>query len=70
MLKIHYIKLFWFYLMHAVWPEKIAKCLKKVAKNDFTRKMIDFDTLQKLPKKGDSGKLIVAKGFKNLPKVQ
>ena len=71
MLKIHYIKLFWFYLMHAVWPEKIAKCLKKVAKNDFTRKMIDFDTLQKLPKfVEDLGKLIVAKDFKKLPKVQ
>ena len=28
-------------------------------------------TLQKLPKNvGDLGKLIVAKGFKNLPKVQ
>ena len=33
--------------------------------------MIDFDTLQKLPKNvRDLGKLIVAKGFKKLPKVQ
>ena len=33
--------------------------------------MIDFDTLQKMPKNvGDLGKLIVAIGFKNLPKVQ
>ena len=33
--------------------------------------MIDFDTLQKLPKNvGDLGKLIVAKGFKKLPEVQ
>ena len=33
-------------------------------KNDFTRKMIDFDTLQKLPKNvGNLGKLIAAKGF-------
>ena len=33
--------------------------------------MIDFDTLQKLPKNvGDLGKLIAAKGFKKLPKVQ
>ena len=33
--------------------------------------MIDFNTLQKLPKNvGDLGKLIVAKGFKKLPKVQ
>ena len=43
----------------------------KVAQNDFTIKMIDFVTLQKLPKNvGDLGKLIIAKGFKNLPKVQ
>ena len=40
-------------------------------KNDFTRKIIDFDTFKKLPKNvGDLGKLIVAKGFKKLPKVQ
>ena len=33
--------------------------------------MIDFDNLQKLPKNvEDLLKLIVAKGFKNLPKVQ
>ena len=33
--------------------------------------MIDLKGLQKLPKNvGDLGKLIVAKGFKNLPKVQ
>ena len=33
--------------------------------------MIDFDTLTKLVKNvGDSGKLFVAKDFKNLPKVQ
>ena len=33
--------------------------------------MNDFDTLQKLPKNvGDLDKLIVAKGFKKLPKVQ
>ena len=43
----------------------------KVAQNDFTRKMIDFDTFTKLPKNvGDLGKLIVAKSFKKLPKVQ
>ena len=48
--------------------KKIAKCLKKLPKNDFTRKMID---LQKLPLNfGDLGKLIIARGFKNLPKVQ
>ena len=33
--------------------------------------MIYFDTLQKMPKNvGDLGKLIVAKGFKKLPKVK
>ena len=42
-----------------------------MTQKDFTRKIIDFLTpLQKLPKNvGDLGKLIVAKGFKNLPKV-
>ena len=40
-------------------------------KNDFTRKMIDFDTLTKKPKNvGDLGKSIVAKDFKKLSKVQ
>ena len=44
---------------------------KKLPKNDFTRKMIDFDTLQKLPKNVEVlGKLIVTDGFKKLPKVQ
>ena len=43
----------------------------KVAKNDFTRKRIILSPLQKLPKNvRDLGKLIVAKGFKKLPKVQ
>ena len=47
-----------------VWPEKIAK-------NDFTIKIKDIDTFTKLPKNvGNLGKLIVAKGFKSLPKVQ
>ena len=45
-----------------------AKSLQKLPKNDFARKIRD---LQKLPKNGgDWGKLIVAKGFKKLPKVQ
>ena len=43
------------------------KKLPNVYKNDFTRKMIDFDTLPKTV--GDLGKLILAIGFKNLPKV-
>ena len=50
---------------------KIAKCLKKFPKNGFSRKMIYFDTYTKLTKNGkDWGKLIVARGFKKLPKVQ
>ena len=54
-----------------VWPEKIAKCLQKLPKNDFTRKMIDLTPFQKLPKNvRDLDKLIVAKGFKKLTKVQ
>ena len=33
--------------------------------------MVDFNTFKKLPKNvGDLDKLIVAKGFKKLPKVQ
>ena len=40
-------------------------------KTDFTWKMIDFDAFTKLPKNvGDLGKLILAKGFKKLPKVK
>ena len=40
-------------------------------KNDFTRKIKDFDTFAKLPNNvGNLGKLIVAKGFKKWPKVQ
>ena len=40
----------------------------KVAKNDFTRKIKDFDTFTNIV--GDLGKFIVAEGFKKLPKVQ
>ena len=44
---------------------------KKSPKIDFTRKIEDFDILQKsLRLWADLGKLIVAKGFKKLPKVQ
>ena len=40
-------------------------------KNDFTKKFKILTPLQKLPKNvGDLGKLIVAKGFEKLPKVQ
>ena len=43
----------------------------KVAQNDFTNKIKDLTTLQKLPKNvRDLGILIVAKGFEKLLKVQ
>ena len=54
----------------AVWPKKIVKRLQKLPKNDFTRKIKEFDTFTKIAKNvWDLGKLIVAKGFKKLPKV-
>ena len=57
--------------VQAVWPEKIAKCLLKLPKHDFTKKWLILTLLQKLPKNvRDLGKLIVAKGFKKFPKVQ
>ena len=60
-----------FYLPTSVTRKKSPNVYKKLPKNDFTRKMIDFNTLQKLPKNvGDLGKFIVAKGFKKLLKVQ
>ena len=31
-----------------VWPEKNRQMSIKVAQNDFTRKMIDFDTFRKI----------------------
>ena len=40
-------------------------------KNDFTRKMIDFDTFTKIALEyGDFGKLNVAKAFKKCPKCK
>ena len=52
----------------SVWPKIIAKCLQKLPKNDFTRKMIPF---KKLPRNvGYLGKLIMAQGFEWLPQVQ
>ena len=57
--------------LKSVWPEKNRQMFIKVAQKDFTRKMIDFDTFTKFLKNvRDLGKLIVAKGFKKLPKVQ
>ena len=43
----------------------------KIAKNDLSRKKQILKPLQKLPKNvGDLGKIIGAKGFQNVPKVQ
>ena len=53
--------------LDVVWPDKNRQMSIKVAK---IWCMI-LTPLQKLPKNvGDLGKLIVAKGFKDLPKVQ
>ena len=51
---------------------KIAKCLyKSCPKMISLEKWMILTPLQKLPKNGeDRGNLIVAKGFKKLPKVQ
>ena len=43
----------------------------KVAKNDFTRKLIDFDTFTKIANNVcDLGKIIASNGFERSPKVQ
>ena len=53
----------------ALWPEKNAKCLQKLPKNDFTRKKIDFNIFTKIAQ--DFGRFgQIAKGFKKLPKKQ
>ena len=40
----------------------------KVAKNDFTREIQDFDTFTRIAEEcGQFGKIIVAKGFKRCP---
>ena len=45
--------------------KKFAKCLLKLPKNDFTRKMIDFDTFTKIAKEcGRFGQ--IAKGLKKV----
>ena len=58
-------------IIGSVTRKKSPNVYKSCPINYFCRKMIDFDTFTKLPKNvGDLGKLIVAKGFKKLPKVQ
>ena len=55
----------------SVWPEKNRQKSIKVAQKSFHKKRLILESLQKLPKNvGDLGKLIDAKGFKRLPKVQ
>ena len=58
--------------MHQVWPAKSRQMSKVVAQKWFHKKNERFLThLQKLPKNvSDLGKIIVATGFKKLPKVQ
>ena len=34
--------------LESEWPEKIAKYLEKLPKNDFIRKIIDFNTSTKI----------------------
>ena len=55
-----------------VWPEKNPKMSIKVSQKFISlEKWYILTPLQKLPKNvGDLGNLIVAKGVKNLPKVQ
>ena len=54
----------------AVWPVRNCQMSIKVAEKGFHYKKI-LTPSQKLPKKvEDLGKLIVAKGFEKLPKVQ
>ena len=51
--------------------QKKCPMSKKLPKMISLEKWLILTPLQKLPKNvGDLGKLIVAKGFKNLPKVQ
>ena len=59
------------YKHHLSLVSSVTRKILPVAQNDFTRKMIDFNTFTKLPKnEGDLSKLVVTKGFKKLPKVQ
>ena len=58
-------------LYWSVWPVQSSQMSIKVAKNDFTWKIKDFDTFKKLPNNvGDLGKTIAATSFEKLPKVQ
>ena len=51
--------------------KKLPNVYKSFPKNDFTRKIKDFDKFTKKDKNvGDLGKLIVGIGFEKSPKVQ
>ena len=54
-----------------VWPKKLPNVYKSCPKIISLEKLKILTSLQKLPKNvGYLGKLIVAKGFEKLPKVQ
>ena len=55
----------------SVTSKKSPNVYKSCPKNDFTRKMKDFDNFTKIALNvGGLGKIIVATGFEKLPKVQ
>ena len=55
----------------SVTSKKLVNVYKSCSKMISLEKLMIFTTLQKLPKNiGDLGKLIVAKCFEKLPKVQ
>ena len=55
----------------SVTSKKSPNVYQSEPKNDFTRKMKDFDTFEKMSKNvGNLGKIIVDSGFEKLPKVQ
>ena len=55
----------------SVTSKKSPNVYKKWPKNDFTRKLKDFDSCIKLPLNVvNLGKIIVDAGFEKLPKVQ
>ena len=57
--------------LQAVWPEKLPNVYKSCLKIISVEKWYILTPKQKMPKNvGDLDKIIVAKGFKRLPKVQ
>ena len=59
------------FVMNSVTSKKSPNVYKKLPKNDFPRKMKVFEAFTKIAKNvGNLGKIIIATGFKKLPKVQ